>query len=150
MNKNIQELRDLFNKHTPNTEMSMDETEIFIHMSSSKCPEFHADLKEINKDSEIYKHFKPVIESFQSQVFLTRIEVLTTFKMTLGALIMFMFHMPTAGAATMMEMYCSSKLRDNTLITLDVLTHQLFSWGFFSEEQLKEIWTAIKESEVAK
>jgi len=150
MYKDIQVLRDIFNNHTPSTEMTEEEMLNMINIINSNQSEFNVDLKEINKDSEIYKHFKPLIEAFQSQVFLKRIEVLTTFKVTLGALIMLMFHMPTAGAATMMEMYCSSKLNDDTLITINVVAQELFPWGFFSDEQLQAIWATIKEMEVAK
>jgi len=145
-----QEIVNVFNTHTPCTEMSPEEMELMCNILMSKQPEFNVDIKTIDKNSEIYKHFKPLIESFQSQVFLKRIEVLTTFKMTLGALIVLLFHMPTAGAATMMEMYCSIKLDDNELITLDVLGKQLFPWGFYSDEQLNAIWESIKSLEVTK
>jgi len=144
MNKN--ELIDVFNQHSPTTPMTEEETKIMFQILMSSEPEFNVDINKINKNSEIYKHFKPLIMAFQSQVLLKRLELLTSLKMTLGALIILLHHMQTAGNAVMLAFYMQYKLPKNTLVTLDILSKNLFPWGFFSDEQLHEIWTAQKVS----
>jgi hypothetical protein len=110
--------------------------------------EFYEDLNEIDKDSEIYKHFKPLIESFPSQIFLKRLAGLTELRMTLGALIILSLYMKNPGICAMYAYYLYHKLPPNTLITLDKFSINLFPWGMFSKAQLDKIWDAQKrESE---
>lgn len=141
-----QELIDIFNQHTPNTEMSEDETTAFFKMNLSKDKIFDVDLNNADKDNPIYQYFKELINSFISRVFLKRLEVMTTLKMSLGALIMLVYRMQSPGDAVMIAFYLSYKLPKNTLVTHTVLAEKLFPWGMFSDEQLKSIWDAQKVS----
>lgn len=143
---NKQKLIDIFNQHSPITEMSEDETMAFMNMLLSKDPIFDVDLNEADKDNPTYKHFIPLIREFVPQVFLLRLKAMTSLKMTLGALIILCMHMPSPGAAVMHTFYLHYKLKDYTLITLKVLSEQLFPWGMFSEQQLNDIWDAQKVS----
>jgi hypothetical protein len=140
---NKQKLIDIFEKHTPSTPMTEDETMVMMNLLMSKDKNFTCDLNEIDKESEIYKHFKPLIESFQARVFLSRIKALTSLKISLGALIILMHHMESAGKAVMLTFYLYYKLPMNTLVTVETFA-ELFPWGFFSEEQLNKIWDAQK------
>ena len=82
---NKQKLIDIFEKHNPRTQMSTDETMTMFNLLMTKDPNLTCDLNEIDVESEIYKHFKPLIKAFQSQVFLSRLKALTSLKITLGA-----------------------------------------------------------------
>ena len=143
---NREKLVDIFNQHSPNTQMSEDETIAYMNMLLSKDPIFDVDLDEADKEDPNYIHFKPLIESFVPQVFLKRLEVMTTLKMSLGALIILSMHMPSPCAAVMHTFYLHYKLPDYTLVTLDVISRQLFPFGMFSEKQLNVIWDAQKVS----
>lgn len=98
---NKQKLIDIFEKHTPNTPMEEDENTTMFALLMSEDKNLSCDLNEIDKNSEVYSHFKPLIDSFQAQVFLSRIKALTTLKISLSALVILMFHMPSAGNAVM-------------------------------------------------
>lgn len=143
---NRKKLIDIFNQHSPNTPMSEDETMAYMNMLMSKDPIFDVDLNEADKEDPNYKHFKPLIDSFVPQVFLGRLKAMTSLKMSLGALIILIHHMESPGNAVMHTFYLHYKLPDYTLITLDVISRQLFPFGMFSEEQLNEIWNAQKVS----
>lgn len=143
---NREELISIFNQHSPNTPMSEDETMAYMNMLLSKEPIFDVDLNLADKEDPNYQHFKPLIDEFVPQVFLKRLEVMTSLKMSLGALIILSFHIPTPGAAVMHCFYLHYKLPDYTLVTLDVISKQLFPFGMFSEKQLKEIWDKQKVS----
>jgi len=138
-----QKLIDLFEKHTPRTQMDEAETMAMMNILMSEDPNISCDLVEIDKESDVYKHMKPLIEAFQAQVFLSRLKALTSLKMSLGALIILMHHMESAGKAVMLTFYFYYKLPANKLITIETIT-ELFPWGFFSDEQLNEIWDAQK------
>jgi len=140
---NKQKLIDIFEKHNPSTQMSKDETMTMFNLLMTKDPNLTCDLNEIDVESEIYKHFKPLIKAFQSQVFLSRLKALTSLKITLGALIILMHHMESAGKAVMMVFYLYHKLPEDTLITVEGIS-EVFPWGFFSDEQLNKIWDAQK------
>ncbi len=129
-----QELIDIFNQYSPITEMDEDETLTFVNITLSQEKIFNVDLNEADKDNPIYKHFKPLLESFVPQVFLKRLEVMTSIKMTLGALIMLVLRMESPGAAVMYAFYLHYKLPENILVTMDVFSKQLFPWGMFSKE----------------
>jgi hypothetical protein len=94
-----QELIEIFNQHSPITQMSEDENMTFMNIALSKDQVFDVDLDEVDKDDPIYKQFKSLLDSFVPQVFLKRLEVMTSLKMTLGALIILLFHMESPGAA---------------------------------------------------
>ena len=147
---NRAKLVEIFDKHTPNTEMTEDEMMLMMSIMIGKDKSLSIDIDELDKDSEIYKHFKPLIESFQGQVFLKRLKAFTTLKISLGAFAILLQHMPSPGACVMYNFYLCNKLPENTLITVETFG-DVFPWGFFSESQLKEIWAAQKvDSEMAK
>lgn len=143
---NREKLIDIFNQHSPNTPMSEDETMAYMNMLLSKDQIFDVDINLADKEDPSYKHFKPLIDEFVPQVFLKRLEIMTSLKMSLGALIILSMHMPSPGAAIMHTFYLHYKLPDYTLVTLDVISNQLFPFGMFSDKQLKTIWDAQKVS----
>lgn len=87
---NKQKLINIFEKQTPLMPMTLDETKAVMTIMMSDNDIFTTDIDEIDKENEIFKHFKPLIDAFQVQVFMSRIKNTTTLKITLGALIMLM------------------------------------------------------------
>jgi hypothetical protein len=145
---NNQILTDIFSKYSPITETTKDEMRIFLLFQTSEDPAFNVDIDELDKKSEIYKHFEPLIMSFQGQILIKRLKLSANIKMSLSALVMLLHHMPNAGAAVIHSLYIQNKLPENTLVTLDVYIKQLFPWGNFSEEQLTEIWRELDNKEI--
>jgi len=147
---NRAKLVEIFDKHTPTTEMSEEEMMMMLNIMMSKDKTFSTDIEILDEESEMYQHFKPLIESFQGQVFLKRIKHFTSLKMSLGAFAMLLQYMPSPGACVMYAYYLDSKLPKDSLVTVETFG-EIFPMGFFSESQLKEIWAAQKvDSEMAK
>jgi len=140
---NKQMLIDIFDQHNPNTQMSEEETMVMFKILMSDDPNLFCDLDEIDKESKVYEHMKPLVESFEARVFLGRIKALTSLKISLGALIILMHHMESAGKAVMHAFYLYHKFPENTLVTTGKIA-EIFPWGFFSDEQLNTIWDAQK------
>lgn len=137
---NKETLSKIFDGYTPNTEMSNEETEIAMMIMLSDNQDFKTVVGELDKSTELYRHFHPLLESFFIKIFLGRLEKLTSLKITLGALIMLAQHYDSAGKAVLMAYYLHCKLPENTLVTVEKVTMDLFPYGFFSDEQLNEIW----------
>ena len=140
---NRQKLIDIFDKHTPNTEMSEEEMMMMLNIMMSEDKDFSTDIEILDEESEMYKHFKPLIESYQGQIFLKRIKHFTSLKMSLGAFAMLLQYMPTPGACVMYCFYLDSKLPKYSLVTVQTFG-EVFPMGFFNEAQLKDIWAAQK------
>lgn len=134
----------LFQDNKPDTPMSDDEMRSMMGIMLSKEPQLTTPMDDLDKESEIYKHFKPLIDAFQLQVFLTRLKHVSKMRITLGALIMIAQHLEYAGNAVMYAYYCWLKLKPHTLITSTIIVEDLFPWGFFSDEQLNSIWDSQK------
>ena len=134
----------LFEDNQPNTEMSVEETRITMGLMLSNEPEFSTPIEELDKESEIYNHFKPLLEGYQLQVFLTRLKHMARMRITLGAFLLIAHHLESAGVAVMYSYYIWLKLKPYTLITIDVVARDLFPMGYFSKEQLNFVWDAQK------
>lgn len=141
---NKQRLISAFEANLPQTPMSEEETRLALFLMTSKDSNINCDINEVDKSSEIYQHFKPLIDAFQMQVFFKRLEHLTSLRITLGAFLMIAQHLNSAGSAVMHAYYLHTKLPANTLVGVTEVSMQLFPWGFFSDEQLKTIWDAQK------
>jgi len=141
---NKQKIVDAFNQIYPRTPLSEFSMKTLITLMMTRDKEFSVDLKEIDKESEIYKHFKPLIESFPAQVFLKRLEGLSDIHMTLGVLIMMMEYMKNPAFCVMYAYYIHNKLPSNTLVDIDTFSIRLFPFGMFSEKQLNDIWDVQK------
>ena len=63
-----------------------------IHILMSKDPELSCDVNDLNKESETYKQLKPLIDGFQMQIFLKRLEHVAEMKISLGAFIILAQH----------------------------------------------------------
>ena len=134
----------VFENNPPNTPMTKEDMKIFIRFLLDKDDNMSMDINQLDKSSEIYKHFEPLINSFIAQIFLRRIECMTTLRMSLGALIVLLMYMDSPGNAVMYAYYLHGKLAPNTLVDLDVFSIKAFPWGVFSKEQLNTIWNAQK------
>lgn len=140
-------LSEIFDQYTPNTPMSEDESKIMISILLSDKSIFNKDVDDFDKNSEEYKQ---IISIFQAQIFLGRLKALTTLKISFGCLILILEHIDTPGKAVMYSYYMFKKLSEYTFIDINVFTSRLFPWGYFSDEQLNEIWNKqkIKEDDV--
>jgi|ERR1035437_3131983 hypothetical protein len=141
---NKQKIVDAFNQIYPRTPLSEFSMKTLLTLMMTKDKEFSVDLKEIDIKSDIYKHFKPLIESFPAQVFLKRLEGLSDIHMTLGVLIMLMEYMKNPGSCVMYAYYIHNKLPSNTLVDIDTFSIRLFPFGMFSKKQLENIWDTQK------
>jgi len=152
MNEDKLKLIEIFKRHNPRTLMSEEETRIFFHLATTKEIEFNQTIDELDKRSKIYKHFKPLIDGFQMQVFLSRLKHMTSLKITLGAFIMIAQHLDSAGVAVMLAFYIHNKLPANTVVDINVASMELFPFGFFSNEQLNQIWDEqkVKSTDISK
>lgn len=141
---NKERLTDIFDKNRPSTEMGEEEMRIMMHMMLSKDPELSSDINELDKESEAYKQLKPLINGFQMQIFLKRLEHLAKMKISLGAFIILAQHFDSPGIAVMYAYYLFHKLPKNSFIGINEVAMTCFPWGFFSEEQLARMWEEQK------
>lgn len=135
---------EIFSKHTPNTSLDDDDEGRFFMNMLLDIEKFDKELNNYDKNSDIYQHFKPLLESFLVRVFLSRLEKLTTLKITLGVLIMIAMRLDTPGIAVLLAYYLQYKLPKNTIVNIDIYSKQLFPFGNFSKKQLNDIWSAQK------
>lgn len=144
---NKEKIVDLFNSQSPKTPMCPDETSFMINVIMlDSVNNFDIPLNELSKDSEEYQHFKPIIESFFAQIFIKRLEYLTSLKISLGALIILSYHMDNPARAVMYLYYLHLKYKTNATITCSNLC-EVFPNGFFSDKQLDIIWDGQKAIE---
>ncbi len=141
---NKERLTSIFDKYHPNTPMTEGENMFTIRLMFSTDENLRKDINEIDKESEIYKYFEPLINGFQMQVFLKRLEHLAKMKISLGAFLITAIHLESAGSAVMYAYYMFHKLPKNCFIGIEEVGTKLFPWGFFSEEQLKAMWSEQK------
>ncbi len=141
---NKERLTSIFDKNRPSTAMDEDLTNFFLSIMLSKDENLAKDINEVDKESEIYKHFEPLIKGFQMQVFLKRLEHLAKMKISLGAFLLIAVHLESAGAAVMCAYYTFHKLPKNCFIDVNQVSTKLFPWVFFSKEQLNEMWDEQK------
>lgn len=141
---NKERLTDIFDKNRPSTEMGEEEMRIMMHMMLSKDPELSSDINELDKESEAYKQLKPLINGFQMQIFLKRLEHVAEMKISLGAFIILAQHFDSPGIAVMYAYYLFHKLPKNCFIGVNEITMTAFPFGFFSDEQLAKMWDEQK------
>jgi hypothetical protein len=149
----IDRIDKAFENNVPKTPMTVKDSKILMSLLMSKDNNMNIDINELDKNSEIYQHFEPLINSFLAQIFLKRMEALTTLKMSLGALIMLLMYIDSPGNAVIYLYYLQGKLAPNTLVTLNIYSIKAFPWGVFNKNQLIKIWDAQKrkpEDEVSK
>lgn len=138
---------EIFKKHTPCTEMDSLEFRTMLSILMSKDPMMKTNIYDLDKNSELYNHFKPLFDAAQIKVFLSRINHLTTLRISMGAFIILSSHIHSFGIATMLAYYLHSKLPANILVTADEIGRILFPMGFFSDKQLMEIWDEQKTND---
>lgn len=139
-----QRLIDAFNANPPRDPMSEDETMVLMSILMSRNPDYDIAIDKLDKESEIYKQYKPILDIWIVQVFLKRLEVLSTVRMSLGALLALTYRLNNAGSAVMYAFYIHNAFPENTVVDVNLFSSQLFPWGYFSEAQLKSIWDSQK------
>lgn len=141
-----EKLAEIFSKNLPRDPLTEEESMLLIGMFMSGKDELNIPISEIDKNSDFYKEIKPVLEAFEIKVFLKRLEVLSTVKMTMGVLAMIMQRIHSVADVVMYAYHIHTKLQPNTLVDLNVFSRTLFPLGMFSAQQLREIWDAQKVS----
>ena len=134
----------VFKENYPATELTEDEMRILFSILLNKEDFFKIDVNQIDKESEFYSHFKPVLESVAIKILLNRLEANSTIKMTAGALIMLANYITYPGDAVMYAYYMHIMLPAYTLVDIEIFSKELFPMGLFSREQLSTIWDAQK------
>ena len=129
---NKERLTSIFDKNRPSTAMDEDLTNFFLSIMLSKDENLAKDINEVDKESEIYKHFEPLIKGFQMQVFLKRLEHLAKMKISLGAFLITAIHLESAGSAVMYAYYMFHKLPKNCFIGVKKF-NKILSLGFLFE-----------------
>jgi hypothetical protein len=144
MNNYEEKVIEAFKVNQPDMEMTPEDARLLLSLLMSKDPTLKTDVNKLDKNSDVYKHFQPMIESFVSQVFLKRVENCTSLKISLGALIMLLLYMENPRNAVIYTYYLDYKLEPNTLVTLNVFGERAFPWGMFTPQQLDNIWEAMQ------
>jgi len=127
-NSKVDELR-------PNKPLDEDVFKFFIAMGMSKDEKVK---EEVTRDD-------PEFEGAQGiQIFLSRLELLTTLKITRGAAIAIGSNIDTPGMAVLYAYYLNRKCEPNSTITIDDVANTLFPWGMISDDQHRELWEAQK------
>jgi hypothetical protein len=144
MNNYDDKVIEAFKVNQPCMELTEEDAKILMSFLMSKDDNLNIDINKLDKNSDLYLHFEPIIDSFVSRVFLKRVEVCTTLKISLGALIMLLLYMENPRNAVIYTYYLDYKLEPNTLVTLDVLSRKALPWGVFTLEQLDNIWNAMQ------
>jgi hypothetical protein len=142
MNKKI--INKLFNENSPNREMTKEEMSLFMGILMSKDPIYNKRVGDINFDDDNVSDLTPLMKSTQVRIFLKRLENLTTLDITLGALLVLSLYFENFAIPVIYAYYLKHKVPENTLITTDTISYDLFPFGFFSEKQLNDIWHGQK------
>ena len=79
---NKQRLIDAFELNRPQTPMTKDEIFAAMNLILSKDPKIHSDVNKMNKSSELYKYFEPLLKGFQMQIFLIKDWLITELSKT--------------------------------------------------------------------
>ena len=101
-------------------------------------------MDKTDKSNEIITSEHVILkEAAQLKVFILRLEILTSLKLTLGALIMIGLYIETFGDAVMYAYYLHRKCTDE-ILTVENLSMNIFRWGMLTKPQLREMWDAQK------
>ena len=102
-------------------------------------------LETTDKFNEIITLEHEILKSApQLNVFVMRVEGLTSLKLTLGALLMIGLHIETFGDAVMYAYYLHRKCKANETLTVENLSMKIFPWGMLTKKQRRELWDAQK------
>ena len=139
----IEEFKAKIDSVNPNKPLVPEESEYLIRLMMTDNPEMDV---HVTSDDEEFK-----ADMFWClRVFLKRLEVLTTIKVTKKAAIMLAVVMDRPGIAVLYAYYIHRKLGKDAVLDLDAFSRRLFPMGLFSEEQNKEIWDFQKISKEQK
>jgi len=140
------ELLEMFNQNQPDTPMIADEATFMMNLLliQDKDTRFSTDVDEIDLKSGDLNHFEPIIYSLLFKRFQKEIKSLGGIKMSLAASLVIMQHISNLKSLKVYSLYLYSKLPDNTFVDLKNICEELFPWGFFSDEQIFEIYNSIE------
>lgn len=137
---NKQQLTEIFKPYEPKMQLSGDEFENLKALLLSKEKNFSIDIDEIDRNSDFYKSYDTTINSTLTRLFLKKLNGNKKIRMTLGTLLVLMPRISDFRTAEIFAMYFQYKLSRNTLVDLNIFCESLFPWGYYSDEQLADIW----------
>lgn len=135
----IEEFKLKIDNLQPNKPLVPEESVYLIRLMMTNNPEM--DVHVTAEDEEFKSHMFWCL-----RVFLKRLEVLTTIKVTKRAAIMLAIIMDRPGVAVLYAYYIHRKLGKDAVLDLTAFTMKLFPMGLISEDQNKEIWDSQKIS----
>lgn len=138
---------DKFNRFVdtvhPDQPLSEDAMEIMIMVMMSGNDPMFSDNN--NKFTEIVTSDHELLDQMpQAKVFVLRIEQLTGLKLTVGAMLMMAVNIETFGDSTMYAYYLHRKCNPDKIITVDLLSTDIFPMGMLSKEQRHKMWELQK------
>jgi len=132
--KKLDEFNKIVDSISPNQPLTGEGMEILMNILLDKTDKFN----EIISSKHELAQSAP-----QLNIFVVRIEVLTSLKLTLGALIMIAHNIESFGNAVMYAYYLHRKCIPN-ILTVEYLSEHIFPMGMISKEQHKKMWKAQK------
>lgn len=135
--KKLEEFKERVDALRPDQQLSEENTMMLMQLMISKDPK----LDEVmTPDNEMLQHGEMVIP----KIFISRLESLSTVKITAGAAIAIFINLTSAGSAVMYAYYLHRKCEPDSVVTIDTISKNLFPWGVISEKQMEELWDAQK------
>lgn len=110
--------------------------------------ELSKSLNEIDKTSQSYELFSPVLNSHLVKIFVNRVELLTTLKLDVASILFISAYLRNPAHSVMYAYFLSMKFAPNTNIDLKTLCANAFPWGMLSETQLRNLWDIQKIGDI--
>jgi hypothetical protein len=135
--KQLEDFQKMVDDLRPEQPLTEENTMMFMQLMMSKDPKLEELL---TTDNEMMQHNEMQVPN----IFLSRLQSLSTLKITTGAAIAIFINLSSAGSAVMYAYYLHRKCAPDSTVTLDTITKDLFPWGVISEKQMEELWDAQK------
>lgn len=133
--KLVNQFNAIVDKLKPNEPLTRDGIEMLMLLTIKSNPQLKAIAFE---DDPMFAEMLGV------RILLSRIERLTSLKLTIGAAFLLGSHLATPGEAVIYAYYLNRKAEPHSVVDIDTVAKDLFPWGMISDDQNKEIWDAQK------
>ena len=135
--KQLEEFQKKVDELRPDMPLTEENTMMIMQMMLSKNPEMD---EHMTSEDEMLQHDQMVIP----KIFMSRLESLSTLKITKSAAIFIFVNLSSAGSAVLYAYYLHRKCEPNSVVTINTLCEHLFPWGVMSEAQMEVLWEAQK------
>lgn len=136
--KKLDDFKKLVDKTNPDKPMDEETMGIFLSMimAEKTDPKF---MEVMTLEDESLKSDAMWVP----KIFVSRLNELSTVRLTRAAAISIIVNLTSAGSAVMFAYYIHRKCAPDSLVTMETLG-EIFPMGFFSEKQLEQLWEAQK------